>query len=69
MLATRRNLIGLAVLDVVLFVLANATSKTHAHPGTLSNIFWFAFLGGVVLLIVLVLLAVVQRLRRSPRTT
>jgi hypothetical protein len=68
MITTRRNLIGLAVLDVVLFVLSNATSKSRAHPGTFSNVCWVAFLMGVLLLIVLVLFAVVQRLRRSPRT-
>jgi uncharacterized membrane protein YdcZ (DUF606 family) len=68
MLTTRRNLVGLAVLDVVLFIIANATAKSHSHPGTVSNIFWYAFLVGVVLLIVFVLVTVVQRLRRSPRT-
>lgn len=66
MIANRRNLIILAVVDVVLFVIANATSKSHAHPGTTSNIAWYAFLVGVVLLIVLVLFALVQRLR-TPR--
>jgi uncharacterized membrane protein YesL len=67
MLAARRNLIGLVVLDAVLFLLANLTSKSHAHPGTLSNVFWYAFLIGVLLLIVLVLVTLVQRFR-SPRT-
>ena len=67
MLAARRNLIGLAVFDAVLFLLANVTSKSHSHPGTVSNIFWYAFLIGVLLLIVLLLVALVSRLR-SPRT-
>ena len=65
MLITRRNLISLAVLDAVLFLVANITSKSHSHPGTLSNIFWYAFLIGVVLLIVLVILALIQS--RRPR--
>lgn len=65
MLTARRNLIALAVLDAVLFLLANITSKSHSHPGTLSNIFWYAFLIGVVLLIVLVILTLIQS--RRPR--
>ena len=67
MLTNRRNLMALAGVDVVLFLIANATAKSHAHPGTLSNILWFAFLVGVVILIVLVVLAVVQS--RRLRTT
>ncbi len=66
MLTARKNLIALAVLDVVLFVIANATSKTHAHPGTVSNIAWYAFLIGIVLLIVLGIFALIQS--RRPRT-
>lgn len=66
MALNRRNLVYLAVADAVLFLLANVTSKSHSHPGTVSNVFWFAFLAGVVLLIVLGLAALV-RSRRPAR--
>jgi hypothetical protein len=64
---TRRNLIALAVLDAVLFLLANITSKSHSHPGTLSNVFWYAFLIGVLLLIVLGLATLFQARRSQAR--
>jgi hypothetical protein len=57
---TRRNLIGLLVLDILLFVLANVTINSSKHPGTLSNVFWVAFLIGVVALLALVLATLVQ---------
>jgi hypothetical protein len=60
---TRRNLIGLLVLDVVLFFLANVFSKSHKHPGTLSNVCWFAFLIGAALFVVLALVALIQSRR------
>ena len=63
---TRRNLIGLVVLDVVLFVLANVFSKSNKHPGTVSNVFWYVFLVGVVILIAATLAALVQS--RRPKT-
>ncbi len=59
----RRNLIYLAVADALLFLLANVTSKSHSHPGTTSNVLWYAFLIGVLLLIVLGLVAVIQSRR------
>jgi hypothetical protein len=59
----RRNLIYLAIADAALFLLANVTSKSHSHPGTTSNVFWYAFLVGVLLLVVLGLAAVVQSRR------
>ena len=60
---TRRNLIGLLVLDVVLFVLANVFSKSTKHPGTLSNVCWYAFLIGALLFVVLAVVALVQSRR------
>jgi uncharacterized membrane protein YdcZ (DUF606 family) len=61
----RRNLIALLVVDVVLFVLAGVTSgKNSKHPGTVSNIFWWLFLIGVLALIVLCVVALVVRLRQ-----
>ena len=66
MVLKRRNLIYLFAADAVLFLLANVTGGSNKHPGTVSNIFWFAFLAGVVLLIVLGIVALIQRPR--PRT-
>ncbi|MHB8235542.1 MAG: hypothetical protein ACYDHT_12905 [Solirubrobacteraceae bacterium] len=51
-------------VEVVLFVLANVTAKNSSHPGTLSNVFFVAFVAGAVLLIVLALISVVKSRRR-----
>jgi uncharacterized membrane protein YhaH (DUF805 family) len=67
MILRRRNLLGLLVVEVVLFVLAGVTSKNSKHPGTLSNVFWDVFLVGVVLLIVLVIGTVIQSRRSRAR--
>ena len=67
MTLSRRNLIYLAVADVVLFVLAGVTSKSSSHPGTVSNVFWVVFLIGTGLLIVLAVVALVQSRRRPAR--
>ncbi len=63
MALNRRNLVFLAVADALLFLLANVTAKSHSHPGTTSNVFWYAFLIGVLLLIVLGLLVLIQSRR------
>jgi len=60
-----RHVLGLVVLEVALFVIAGVTSKSNHHPGTVSNVFWGAFLVGVVLLILLVLATGVRSLRRT----
>jgi hypothetical protein len=60
MRVNRWTLISLFVLDVALFALAAVTSKTSSHPGTVSNVFWGAFLVGVALLIVLGIVALVR---------
>ncbi len=67
MILRRRNLLGLLVVEVVLFVLAGVTSKNSKHPGTLSNVFWVVFLVGVVLLILLVIGTVIQSRRSRAR--
>jgi protein-S-isoprenylcysteine O-methyltransferase Ste14 len=64
---SRRAWIGFVVADVVLFLLANATAKNSSHPGTLSNVFFVAFVIGLALLIVLAVLATVQSRRRPAR--
>ena len=53
MRVNRRTLLSLFVVDVVIFVLSNVTSKSNSHPGTASNVLWVVFLVGVLLLIVL----------------
>jgi len=63
MALSRRNLIGLFVADVVIFVLSNVVAKNSSHPGTASNILWVVFLIGFVALIVLCVIAVVQSMR------
>jgi len=68
MALTRRNLLYLFGVDAVLFVLANVTSGSNSkHPGTVSNIFWYAFLIGVLALILLGLITLARHLR--PRAT
>jgi choline-glycine betaine transporter len=67
MALSRRNLLYLFGVDVVLFVLANVTSGSSKHPGTVSNVFWYVFLIGLLALIVLGVVALVLHLR--PRTT
>jgi hypothetical protein len=58
-------LIAFLVALVVIFVLSNVVSETNAHPGTASNVLWVIFLIGVVALIVLSVIALVQRSRRT----
>jgi hypothetical protein len=59
-LLTRRNLLGLLVIDVVVFVLSNVVAKNSSHPGTASNVLWVVFLIGVLALIVLGVAALVR---------
>jgi hypothetical protein len=51
-LVTRRNVIAFVILEVILFVVANATANSSSHPGTLSNIAFVTFLVGILVLIV-----------------
>jgi MYXO-CTERM domain-containing protein len=64
---SRRAWIGFVVADVLLFVLANLTANTSSHPGTLSNVFFVAFVIGLALLLVLAVLAAVRSRRRPAR--
>jgi len=63
MALSRRNLIGLLVADVVIFVLSNVVAKNSSDPGIASNILWVIFLIGFVALIVLSVLALTQSRR------
>lgn len=67
MVISRRGWIGGIVVLLVLFLLAGVTSKTSSHPGTVSNIFWTAFLVGAAILIVMAVRAVIQSRRRPAR--
>jgi len=65
-----RNLIFLAVADVVLFLVANiAYGAGHQHGlrNNLSNVAWVLFLVGFLLLIVLGIAALAQLVRRHGR--
>jgi hypothetical protein len=64
---SRRTWISLVVADVVLFVLANLTAKSSSHPGTASNVFFAAFVIGVVLLITLAIATMVKSRRGASR--
>ena len=64
---SRKHWLAFIGVEIVLFVLANVTAKNSHHPGTVSQIFWYAFLLGVVVLVVLGLTARV-RSRRSRAT-
>ena len=62
-----RNLIYLAVADVVLFIIANvAYGAGHQHGlrNTVSNVAWVLFLLGFLLLIVLAIIALGQSVWR-----
>ncbi len=52
------NLVALLMVDIALFVMAELTYKSAKHPGTVSNIAWYAFLIGAATLVVLVIVAI-----------
>jgi len=64
---SRRSWIGLVAFEVVLFALANLTAKNSSHPGTVSNVFFVAFVIGAVLLITLAVIRVAKSRRRPAR--
>jgi hypothetical protein len=63
MALSRRNLIYLAVADVVLFLIANVLYSGGQVSRDISNVAWVAFLIGAVALIVLSVVALVQSRR------
>ena len=64
---SRRTWIGLVAADIVLFALANLTAKNSSHPGTVSNVFFIAFVIGAVLPIALAITTVVKSRRGASR--
>jgi hypothetical protein len=63
-IASHRNLVALFVVNLALFAIAELTYQNAKHPGTVSNIAWYAFLIGAASLVVLVILAIMPRSRR-----
>jgi hypothetical protein len=66
----RRNLIILAVTDVVLFLVANVTygaGHQHGLRNDVSNVTWVLFLIGFLLLILLGIVALAQLIRRRTK--
>lgn len=66
-IVAHRRLVVLLVLDLALFAIAELTYKNAKHPGTVSNIAWYAFLIGAASLVVLAILAIIPRSRRPAR--
>jgi hypothetical protein len=64
---SRRTWIGLVVVEVVLFALANLTAKNSSHPGTVSNVLFAASGIGAALLITLAVVTVVRSRRGATR--
>lgn len=63
MALSRRNLLGLFVADVVIFVLSNVVATNNHGGGTASGILWVIFLIGFLALIVFCVVAAVQSMR------
>ena len=58
---SRNGWIMYGIVELVLFVIANVTAKNASHPGTVSQIFFFTFVVGLVLAVALGVMALVQR--------
>jgi uncharacterized membrane protein YdcZ (DUF606 family) len=64
-ISNRTAWISYAALEVVLFLLASVTAKSSSHPGTVSNVFWSAFIVGLALGAVVLAFSLVRSRRRS----
>jgi len=67
-----RNLIILAVVDIVLFLIANVAyggGDQHGLRNNVSNVTWAVFLIGFFLLILFVIAYLAQVIRRRTRRT
>jgi hypothetical protein len=62
-----RNLIALLLIDLALLAIAELTYNNAKHPGTVSNIAWYAFLIGAATLVILTIRAIIPRSKRSAR--
>lgn len=61
------KLFALLIVDLALFLIAELTYKNAKHPGTVSNIAWYAFLIGTASLVILSILAIFPRSKRPAR--
>lgn len=50
---TRNAWIVYLLVEVALFLLASLTANSSSHPGTVSNVFFVAFIAGLVLAVLL----------------
>jgi hypothetical protein len=64
---SHRNLVALLAVNLALFAIAELTYQNAKHPGTVSNIAWYAFLIGAASLVILVILAIKPPSRRHTR--
>ena len=62
-----RNLIALLLIDVALFTIAELTYNDAKHPGTVSNVAWYAFLIGTASLVILTIRAIIPRRKSTAR--
>jgi hypothetical protein len=60
MFVMRRRLFAVVAVDAVLLLIAALTAGDTSNPGTVSDVAWFCFLVGALLLIVLGAAAVVR---------
>ena len=64
---SHRNLVALLAVNLALFAIAELTYQNAKHPGTVSNIAWYALLIGAASLVILVILAIKPPTRRHTR--
>ena len=63
---SRSGWVMYGIVELALFVMANVTAKNASHPGTVSQIFFFTFIVGLVLAVALGVMTLVRQ-RRTAR--
>jgi hypothetical protein len=63
----RNTWIAFLLVEVALFVTANVTAKSAGHPGTVSNLFFVAFVAGLVLAVLLGATELIRSRRQRTR--
>lgn len=61
---SRTGWILYAIVEVALFAGANLTAKNSSHPGTVSNVFFFTFIVGLVAALLLAATTLIQHRTR-----
>ena len=64
---SRTGWIAYVAVEIALFVLANVTAKSSSHPGTVSNVFFGAFIAGLVLAVLLGVTELIRSRRHQTR--